>query len=62
MLGWLRSIRPSNPNTASSVRASWQAAEQATASPSTPTATRYRCNDEHNTVVAGLTLTLALIL
>ena len=53
MLGWLGSIRPPNPNTASSVRASWQATAQATASPSTPTATPYRCNDEHNTVVAA---------
>ena len=52
MLSWLGSIRPPNPNTASSVRASWQATAQATASPSTPTATPYRCNDEHNTVVA----------
>ena len=49
MLGWLRSVRPPNPNTVGSVRASWEAA----VSPSAPTASPYSCSDKRNTVVAG---------
>ena len=50
MLGWLRSVRPPSPNTAESVRASWEAAAE---SASAPTASPYSCSDERNTVVAG---------